>query len=149
MKAAFLFSAAVAAFIAGGSTGLQGNPPMDPLTHRLAVPGWLGLSGSTSLTSIQYEGEPGYEWSRGTLTFKIQDDGAAEMKRLAVRFAGRGFFIEDRTSSLDNFAGADSVTSAVDPVSGRKVLFSNIRTLDGSLLRVHFEEPPGQRTFGS
>jgi hypothetical protein len=116
MKAAIVFSAALAVFVSGGPTKLHGDGVAVETadTSPIAVPVWLGLGKAPYLTSVA---------------------------AMSQRFAGRGFMVEDRTSSLDNFMGADSVASATDPVTGRTAVYSLTQTKDGALLRLQFTEP--------
>jgi hypothetical protein len=143
MKAAIVFSAALAVFVSGGPTKLHGDGVAVETadTSPIAVPVWLGLGKAPYLTSVEYAGEPGAEWQRGTLTFVLPDNGISTVAAMSQRFAGRGFMVEDRTSSLDNFMGADSVASATDPVTGRTAVYSLTQTKDGALLRLQFTEP--------
>jgi hypothetical protein len=142
MKAAVLFGAILAAFVVGGPTPLQGNGPrLFAEESQITVPTWIGRSLSPYLTSVQYSGEPGNESQAGSLLFQLPSDGHQQVSGLTARFAAMGFLVEDRTTSLDNFAGAEQVISATDPVSGRRVVISNTPNLQGALLRLHFEDP--------
>ena len=115
----------------------------------IAAPAWLPLPSTPFISSIEQTGNPGNEAAFGTVNYDLPSDGGSEVNWLKQHLAANGYELDDRTSAIDNFGGADAVVSATDPASGRRVTFVNVRRLDGANLRVTFEDPQAERDTSS
>lgn len=142
MKLAVAFAGAFLALAVTGPTVLNTSAPLsrDQLS-AVAVPAWLNLPSHPFISSVEFSGEVGVESSFGSVAYALPSDGAAEVEWLKQHLIADGYQIEDRTSSMDNFVGADAVISATQASTGRRVMFVRTQTLDGADLRLSFEDP--------
>lgn len=142
MKLAVAF---VGAFLALAVSGPNVFEPNTPLSHEqlaaVAVPDWLSLPSTPFISSIEYSGEAGQESSFGTIAYILPSDGSSEVNWFKEHLKADGFEIEDRTSAIDNFVGADTVISASQQSTGRRITLVRTHTIDGADLRVVFEDP--------
>ena len=138
----------LAALAAGTFLALAVSGPAVVNTHTVQVaasdivtPAWVPLPSRPFISSIEYAGEAGVEAAFGTIIYNLPTDGASEVNWLRTHLAAAGYAVDDRTAALDNFAGADSVISARNFSSGRRVSIVNIIRMDGATLRLTFEDP--------
>ena len=119
--------------------------PNTPLSREqladVAVPSWLALPSTPFISSIEHTGEAGMEASFGTIAYALPSDGNSEVTWFTEHLKADGYTIEDRTSAIDNFVGADTVLSASHQSTGRRVTLVRTHTIDGADLRVVFEDP--------
>jgi|JI10StandDraft_1071094.scaffolds.fasta_scaffold87049_5 hypothetical protein len=142
MKLAVAF---VGAFLALAVSGPNVFKPNTPLSREqlaeIAVPNWLALPSTPFISSIEHTGEAGMEASFGTIAYVLPSDGSSEVTWFKEHLKADGYTIEDRTAAIDNFIGADTVISASQQATGRRVILVRTNTLDGADLRVVFEDP--------
>lgn len=142
MKIAVLAVGAFVALAVSGPTAFRENSARQPFqTGEITVPAWLQLPSKPFISSIEYAGEAGAEAAFGTILYDLPTDGASEINWIREHLKAQGYSIDDRTASVDNFAGADVVISARDFVSGRRVNVVSIGRMDGANLRITFEDP--------
>ncbi|NMD08182.1 MAG: hypothetical protein GYA66_09405 [Phyllobacteriaceae bacterium] len=142
MKIAVVLAGAFVALAVSGPTLLNTGSAIDrDQVSEVAVPGWLNLPSTPFINSIEYSGEAGREASSGMIFYNLPSDGASEMVWLMEHLKAEGYSIEDRTTTIDNFAGAKAVISASDLVTGRQVIFVRQQTIEGANLRIMFEDP--------
>jgi hypothetical protein len=141
MKLALAFCAAAGLASFAGTAALHRVPePRFQQESAIVVPAWLALPYNDFVTSIEYNGDPGSESTRGAVTLDLPSDGQAEMVGLTAHFQAHGYQLERRTLSLDQFGGNTAVVRAVDQSTGRLVTFVNIARADGATLRISFDE---------
>lgn len=142
MKLAVAFSGVLLAMAVAGPVALNPGAPI----HRdqlaaISVPQWLNLPSTPFISSIEYSGEIGVEAAFGAIAYSLPSDGSSELNWLKAHLEADGFQIDDRTSTIDNFAGADTVISAENAATGRRVILVRVQTIEGANLRVSFEDP--------
>lgn len=142
MKIAVVLAGAVMAFVLTGPAVLENSKSVQSeRVAEITVPAWLQLPSTPFISSIEYSGEVGAESSFGTISYDLPSNGAAEVVWLREHLSVAGYVVDDCTSAIDNFAGADVVMSALHPATGRRVSFVKIDLVSGSTLRVTFEDP--------
>ncbi len=142
MKIAVVLAGAVMAFVLTGPAVLESSKSgQSERVAEITVPAWLQLPSTPFISSIEYSGEAGAESSFGTVAYDLPSSGTSEVVWLKQHLSAAGYVLDDRTSTIDNFAGADVVVSAFDPATGRRVTFVKIVTSVGATLRVTFEDP--------
>lgn len=140
MKLAALAAGTFLALAVSGPTVLNTQPVTRDMSDIVA-PAWMPLPSKPFISSIEYAGEAGVEAAFGTIIYDLPTDGASEINWLTAQLKAAGYSIDDRTSAIDNFAGADAVISAKNFSSGRRVNLVNTIRMDGATLRVTFEDP--------
>jgi hypothetical protein len=146
MKLAVLFCAALGVFSFAGATATHKAP--DVVTEDLSasetvmtVPLWLALPDQGYVTSVEYTGDAGEEFSRGAVTLDLPSDGQAEMDWLTAHFAGHGYRLDDRGTGPDPFRQT-AVAFVTSPDDKRFIVISLDRQDQSSRLRIEFDDRP-------
>lgn len=139
--AALLAGASLAVAVSGSAVMNTGAPQASLASSEITAPDWIPLPSKPFITSIEYAGKAGSEAAFGTILYDLPTDGAAEVNWFKEHLKAYGYAVDDRTAAMDNFAGADVVVSARSFSSGRRVNIVSMRRVDGSSLRVTFEDP--------
>ncbi|MBL8791524.1 MAG: hypothetical protein JNM45_13595 [Rhizobiales bacterium] len=143
MKAAVLAVGAVLAVAVSGPTAFKKPTQVERIadTSEIVVPGWLELPSKPFISSIEYSGQAGAEAAFGTILYSLPTNGTSEVQWIEKNLKAKGFAVDDRTAAIDNFAGADVVITATELVSGRKINLVGTTRMDGSDIRITFEDP--------
>lgn len=142
MKSSVLAVGTFLALAVSGPAALHQNAPEKQAAGSdIVVPAWMQLPSKPFISSIEYSGEASSEAAYGTILYNLPSDGTSEVAWIKAHLKQQGFAVDDRTNAIDSFAGADVVVSASDPVSGRRINLVGISTLEGSSLRITFEDP--------
>lgn len=140
MKLAALAAGTVFALAVSGPA-VMNTHTVQVATSDIVAPAWVPLPSRPFINSIEYAGEAGVEAAFGTIVYNLPTDGASEVTWLKAHLAAAGFALDDRTAALDNFVGADTIISARNFSSGRRVNIVNTIRMDGATLRLTFEDP--------
>lgn len=146
MKIAVLAVGAVLALAVSGPAALKTTTQVQKVAAAsdIVVPAWLDLPSKPFISSIEYSGQAGAEAAFGTILYDLPTNGVSEVTWIKKNLKQHGFSIDDRTASIDNFAGADVVISASDPITGRRINLVGTTRMDGADLRITFEDPTAE-----
>lgn len=145
MKSMVLAVGTLLALAVSGPAALQPkSTPVQQAASDIVVPAWMQLPSRPFISSIEYSGQAGVEAAFGTILYELPTDGSSEVAWITEHLKEQGFQVDDRTSGLDNFAGADMVISASEPVNGRRLNIVAVTTMHGSSLRITFEDPTAE-----